>query len=93
VKFEDGWGLVRASNTQPRFGSPVEAKLKRGLRRSKNWFEDRVDPPFKFSEIKERSFIRITGDRVRVFRKSENQDDNRIWNLISEYPDIHFLVA
>ena len=37
VQFGDGWGLVRASNTQPALVLRFEALTKSGFRRSKNW--------------------------------------------------------
>jgi len=44
VKFEDGWGLLRASNTQPclvlRFEAPTEARLSEMRTLIESWLED-----------------------------------------------------
>jgi len=42
VKFEDGWGLVRASNTQPALVLRFEALVEKRLQEIKKLVEDRV---------------------------------------------------
>jgi len=46
VKFGDGWGLLRASNTQPclvlRFEAPTEARLHEMRAIIEGWLEDHV---------------------------------------------------
>jgi phosphomannomutase/phosphoglucomutase len=42
VKFEDGWGLVRASNTQPALVLRFEAQTEKRLEEIKKLVEDRV---------------------------------------------------
>jgi phosphomannomutase/phosphoglucomutase len=42
VKFEDGWGLVRASNTQPALVLRFEALSENRLQDIKRLVEDRV---------------------------------------------------
>jgi len=42
VKFEDGWGLVRASNTQPALVLRFEALVEKRLEEIKKLVEDRV---------------------------------------------------
>jgi phosphomannomutase/phosphoglucomutase len=42
VKFNDGWGLVRASNTQPVLVLRFEASSEKRLREIKRLFEDKV---------------------------------------------------
>lgn len=42
IQFEDGWGLVRASNTQPALVLRFEARTKDRLREIKKLVEDRV---------------------------------------------------
>jgi phosphomannomutase/phosphoglucomutase len=44
LKFEDGWGLLRASNTQPslvlRFEAPTEARLAEMRALIEGWLKD-----------------------------------------------------
>jgi len=42
VKFEDGWALVRASNTQPQLSVRFESKTKRGYNRIKQILVDEL---------------------------------------------------
>ena len=42
VKFEDGWGLVRASNTQPALVLRFEALTEKRLQEIKKLIEDKV---------------------------------------------------
>jgi phosphomannomutase/phosphoglucomutase len=42
VKFEDGWGLVRASNTQPALVLRFEASTEKRLKEIKKVVEDKV---------------------------------------------------
>jgi len=42
VKFEDGWGLVRASNTQPALVLRFEALTEKRLREIKKLVEEKV---------------------------------------------------
>jgi phosphomannomutase/phosphoglucomutase len=42
VRFEDGWGLVRASNTQPALVLRFEALTEKRLQEIKNLVEDKV---------------------------------------------------
>jgi phosphomannomutase/phosphoglucomutase len=42
VRFEDGWGLVRASNTQPALVLRFEALTEKRLQKIKNLVEDKV---------------------------------------------------
>ena len=49
VLFEDGWGLVRASNTQPVLVLRYEAKTEEGLEKIKNTFINKLK---QFPEVK-----------------------------------------
>ena len=42
VQFGDGWGLVRASNTQPVLVLRFEAPTEKRLAEIKKWVEDKV---------------------------------------------------
>jgi phosphomannomutase/phosphoglucomutase len=53
VKFEDGWGLVRASNTQPALVLRFEALTEKRLQEIKKLVEDKVK--FAMSELWQRS--------------------------------------
>jgi phosphomannomutase/phosphoglucomutase len=53
VKFEDGWGLVRASNTQPVLVLRFEALTERRLQEIKKLIDDKVK--FTVSELGHRS--------------------------------------
>ena len=52
VKFGDGWGLVRASNTQPVLVLRFEAKTKQRLREIIDIFKSKLRqyPAVKFSD-------------------------------------------
>ncbi len=47
IKFADGWGLIRASNTQPslvlRFEAPTEARLAEMRRLIEGWLHEHLD--------------------------------------------------
>ena len=49
VSFENGWGLIRASNTQPELSIRFESSTKKGFENIKKILNDKLK---KYSELK-----------------------------------------
>jgi len=59
AQFREGWGLVRASNTQPVLVLRFEAATEEGCKRSRDWLKRRSNPPLPlFRAIKKEVFTR-----------------------------------